>query len=62
MLNAYYLYPNKEDRLCWRNEANGNLKFSSIFRSKDIEPGPIWSKAWIKGLVPKINIFYWTIL
>ena len=62
MLNAYCLYPYKEDRMIWRNDANGNFKVSSIFKSKEKGPSPLWSKAWIKGLIPKINIFYWILL
>lgn len=58
MLNAYFLDSCKEDRMIWRNNANGNFEVSSIFRSKETSSGPLWSKAWICGLTPKINIFF----
>ena len=48
--------------MIWRNDANGNFKVSFIFRSKEKGPCPLWSKAWIKGLTPKINIFFWILL
>ena len=62
MLNAFFLYPHKEDKMIWRANANDCFRASTIFSSKEKGASPLWSKAWIKGLIPKINIFYWILL
>ena len=30
--------------------------------SFDMNPEPYWAKAWVKGMTPKINIFFWILL
>ena len=61
-LNACRLYPNQEDLMVWGNDPGGFFKVSSMFRSEDKAYSPIWDRVWIKGLTPKINIFFWTML
>lgn len=55
---------NEEDVLIWKFEPKGNITVSSMYGvlTPDPSESPFLSKAWIKGLIPKINIFYWTIL
>lgn len=48
--------------MIWRDNANGCFKVSMVFTSKEKGAGPLWSKSWIKGLIPKVNIFYWILL
>ena len=61
-LNAISLYPHLEDEIIWQADPSGQFKVSSIFVSKEMELKPLWSHAWIKGLIPKINIFFWILL
>ena len=62
MLNAFFLYPHKEDNMIWSANASGGFKVSSIFKPNEKGAHPLWTRAWIKGLIPKINIFYWILL
>ena len=48
--------------MVWGNDPGGCFKVFSIFRPEDKTISPIWAKAWIKGLMPKINIFFWIML
>ena len=48
--------------MIWSVDPNGQFKVSSIFKSKEKGNQAFWTKAWIKGLTPKINIFYWILL
>ena len=57
MLNVFSLYPHKEDKMIWGADASGCFKVSSIFKMKEKGPCHLWTKAWIKGLTPKINFF-----
>ena len=61
-LNVVSLYPHLEDEIIWQADPSGQFKVSSIFVSKDKDYKPLWSHAWIKGLFPKINIFFWILL
>ena len=62
MLNAFSLYPLQEDKMIWSANPSGKFKVSSLFKYKEKGNQPFWTKAWIKGLIPKINIFYWIML
>ena len=62
ILNAFILYPHIEDKIIWGADASGCFKVSSMFRTKEKGPHTLWNKAWIKGLTPKINIFFWIFL
>ena len=42
--------------MIWRADANGCFKVSIVFSSKEKGASLLWSKAWIKGIIPKINI------
>ena len=48
--------------MIWSVDPSGQFKVSSLFKSKEKGNQPFWTKAWIKGLIPKINIFYWILL
>ena len=61
-LNDFSLYPNHEDEMIWNVDPSGQFKVSSFFTSKEKGIQPLWSQAWIKGLILKINIFYWIFL
>ena len=50
-------YHHIEDKIILGADTSDYFKASSIFRTKEIGPQPLWTKAWIKGLTPKINIF-----
>ena len=62
MLNSFYLYPHNEDKMIWSVDASGCFKGSSVFKYEEKGAHPLWTKAWIKGLIPKINIFFWILL
>lgn len=51
-----------EDEIIWQAEPSGQFKVSSIFVSKEKVNLPFWSQAWVKGLIPKVNIFLWALL
>ena len=57
-LNAFFLNPNHEDEMIWNADPSGQFKVSSLFSAKEKTFHPLWLQAWIKGLIPKINIFY----
>ena len=61
-LNAFSLYPTYEDKMIWNADPSGQFKVSTLFVSREKGNQPFWSQAWIKGLIPKINIFYWIML
>ena len=61
-LNVVSLYPHLEDQVIWHADPSGHFKVSSIFAPKDKGNQPLWAHAWIKGLIPKINIFFWIML
>lgn len=48
--------------MIWNSDPSGWFKVSSIFKSKEKGNQPLWSQAWKKGHIPKINIFYWIML
>ena len=48
--------------MIWSVDASGGFKVSSIFKPNVKGAPPLWTRAWIKGLTPKINIFYWILL
>ena len=43
-------------------EFSGCFKVPFVFKTKDKVNSLMWAKAWIKALIPKINIFFWTLL
>lgn len=49
--------------MIWGDNSCGNYsvasRYMALWSSKERPP---WSKAWIPGLTPKINIFYWLAL
>lgn len=56
-LNSSRLENRSEDELIWRFSYNG--KFSIAFADCCVDPlVPWWSKVWIKGLTPKVNMFF----
>ena len=61
-LNAYCLN-HEEDVLIWEKYPSGVYSTSSAFANsfEDFE-GPCWDLAWVKGMTPKINIFFWILL
>ena len=61
-LNAFSLYPHNKDIMVWGIEPRGCFKISSIFRLEDKGNDPLWVKTLAKGLIPKINIFFCTML
>ena len=61
-LNAFSLFPTYEDKMIWNTDSSGQFKVSTLFVSREKGNIPYWSQAWIKGLIPKINIFYWIML
>ena len=54
---------NKRDELIWGNNSNGiyymALGYLSLWNRLE---KPTWAKAWMPGLTPKINIFFWLML
>ncbi len=61
-LNAILLN-NKRDEVMWGDNLNGQYSVASgYFLLWDRMEKPIWAKAWIPGLTPKINIFFWLLL
>ena len=39
------------------------LSISSTYaNSFDVHDEPCWAKAWVKGMTPKVNIFFWILL
>ena len=62
MLNVFCVYPHKEDKMIWSVDASGYFKVSFVFKYEEKGACPLWTRAWIKGLIPKINIFYWILL
>ena len=61
-LNVFFLNKN-EDELTWRNDPSGFFSIASAYVDyfADYEE-PCWAKAWMKGMTPKVNIFFWIIL
>ena len=58
-LNVVFL-SQKEDDLIWKLDPSGIFSISSAYaNSFDLYEEPCWAKAWVKGLTPKINIFFW---
>ena len=58
----FFLYPNHEDEIIWNANPSSQFKVSSFLTSKEKGIQPLWSQAWIKGLIPNIIIFYWIFL
>lgn len=61
-LNSFSLYPTYEDEMIWNADPTSQFKVSTLFTSREKGNHPFWSQAWIKGLIPKTNIFYWIML
>lgn len=57
-MNSFSLYPHIEDKMVWGIEPRGCFNFIFIFRYEEKGNRPLWDKTWIKGLTPKINIFF----
>ena len=61
-LNVTFL-SQEEDELIWKHDPSGMFSvISSYINSFDMHPEPYWAKAWVKGITPKINIFFQIIL
>jgi len=62
VLNSLVL-SNKKDDLVWRDNPNGCYSFASGYISLwSLREKPPWVDAWLPGLIPKINIFFWLAL
>ena len=61
-LNAYCL-KHDDDVPIWKKDPFGGYSISSAFSFsfEDFE-APCWALAWVKGMMPKINIFFWILL
>ena len=58
ILNATILN-NKRDELIWEDNTNGSYSVAfGYFRLWNILEEPIWAKAWMIGLTPKINFSF----
>lgn len=61
-LNVFFLI-HKEDELIWSNDTSGDYFFTladaDAFANYE---EPCWAKAWMKGMTPKVNIFFWILL
>lgn len=54
---------NKEYEVILGGNSNGHYSITSgYFSLWDGMEKPIWEKAWIPSLTPKINIFFWLFL
>ena len=59
----YFFLNQKEDVLIWGKEPNGVYSVASAYaNSFDNHDEPCWAKAWMKGMTPKVNIFFWILL
>ena len=48
-----------EDELIWKNDPSGVFSIGSAYDdSFDDYEEPCWAKAWVKGMKPKVNIFF----
>ena len=55
----FYGYNKKRDEVKWGDNHNGCYSVPSSYNSLWIlKEKPPWAKAWLPGLIPKINIFY----
>lgn len=58
MFNSLSLSTNK-DELVWRDNANGLYSVASgYFSLWSTNVSPPWSRAWLLGLMPKVNFFF----
>lgn len=47
-----------EDYLIWKLIIDGKFSVSSLYiQQYSSQESPCWAKAWVKGFIPKINIF-----
>ena len=54
---------NNMDEMIWEGNTNGLYSIaSSYFSLWNMMEKPIWDKAWMTSLTPKINIFFWLML
>ena len=54
---------NKKDEVIWGDNPNGSYYVASGYNYLwCLREKPSWVKAWLSGLIPKINIFYWLAL
>ena len=61
-LNVIFLN-HKEDELIWKTNPSGIFSIVSAYaNSFDAHYEPYWAKAWVKGMTPKVNIFFWILL
>jgi hypothetical protein len=62
MLNSMILGDQK-DELVWGDTSSGLYTVASGYNSLwRVKEKPPWASAWLPGLTPKINIFYWLAL
>ena len=45
MLNAFCLYPHKEDKMNWSANASGGFKVSFVFKPNVKGAPPLWTRA-----------------
>lgn len=64
LLNSILVDPFLEDKIIWVGNSSSIYSVASIvlLLSHSLEPSPCQSKAWICGLIPKINIIFWIFL
>ena len=61
-LNVFFLN-HEEDDLIWKTNPSGMYSIASTYaNSFDNHDEPCWPKAWVKGMTPKVNIFFWILL
>ena len=54
---------NNKDEVIWGDNPNDSYYITSGYNSLwSLREKPPWVKAWLPGLIPKINIFYWLVL
>ena len=58
MLN-FMVLSNKKDEVIWGDNPNDSYYITSGYNSLwSLREKPPWVKAWLPGLIPKINSFY----
>lgn len=62
VLNSLTLNTN-QDALIWEGNPSGNYLVATGYNTLwNLNEKPSWTKAWMPGLTPKINIFFWLLL
>ena len=59
----YFFLNHKEDEIIWGSEPNGFFSVASAYVDSFVNHDePCWAKVWMKGMTPKVNIFFWILL